>query len=81
MIEIKHKMIEKLPHTVTDGTDIFFNLCDRSPIISYGNGWRKSWSDVRAALLYSTDKIICDDAEAFQVLHWCVYNLGGNNVV
>ena len=23
--------------------------------------------------------ILCNDADAFRVLHWCIYNLGGDN--
>ncbi len=29
--------------------------------------------------LHRIAAILCDDAEAFRVLHWCVHNLGGNH--
>lgn len=29
--------------------------------------------------LYRLAAILCDDAEAFNVLHWCVHNLGGES--
>lgn len=30
------------------------------------------------AVLHRLAAILCDDGEAFKVLHWCVHNLGGS---
>ena len=32
-----------------------------------------------SAYLHRLAAILCDDSEAFRVLHWCVHNLGGNH--
>lgn len=34
------------------------------------------WPGIADGLLHRLAAILCDDAEAFRVLHWCVSNLG-----
>jgi hypothetical protein len=38
------------------------------------------WASVpKGSILHRLAAILCDDAEAFRVLHWCVTNLGGQD--
>lgn len=44
--------------------------------VACGYGDPKEWGGTDAAYtLHRITAILCDDAEAFRVLHWCIYNI------
>jgi len=52
------------------------SVLDKEGIISHCFPYDKSLSETMISL-HSYAVILCDDAEAFCILHWCIHNLGG----